>query len=372
MQTVPRFSDFPGTPETLTAPFLTEVLRANGIDAEVSSIDVERIGTGQIGMNARITLNYAGETKGPRTLVGKFPSPDPQGSTIGFEGKLYFKEATFYREFAPLLREKGMGVARCWAAECDMDIRKTLILLDDVAPLEAGDQLAGCGLDICELAVQQAAIMHATYWQHPALLQAEWVDKPDNPEKAKASKDMFQFWLPSFFDRYKARMSPQQIDIMTRFGTVFDKWILSRESGPWTLQHADFRLDNVLIPPKSEMGKPDRMVTVDFQTVACDLGGIDVGFFIAGSISPEERRKHERRLTELWHSELVRLGVKDYSLDQAWDAYRHGQWRGLLTAVSAAMVATRTDRGDEIFWLMTDRHLRTILETNALELLPKE
>lgn len=357
--------------EEITPEWLTRVVQANGITATVTACDVKRIGSGQIGLNARIYLTYkepSPPTDVPVTLVAKLPALDATGAETGFGAHLYKKEATFYRELAGKLRAKGMGIARPWAAECDEEKRRMIVLLDDMAPAAAGDQLAGCGFETAETAIRQLAIMHATFWDDSELKTAtDWLGRPDIVEQAKQAKATYDKCCKGFIERYKDRISEEQESLFRRFGDVYDKWMLSR-TGPWTLVHADFRLDNVLFYPRDHPGVP---VTVDFQTLTLDYGGMDIGFFVAGCMSPEDRRAHGKQLLKIWYDEICRLGVKDYTFEQAWDAYRHGQFRGMVTAVTAAMFATRTARGDELFWRMAEVHVETALETGALELLPK-
>ena len=47
-------------PEAITADWLTTALGARGIDARVSSFDIEQVGTGQLGETRRFHLRYAG------------------------------------------------------------------------------------------------------------------------------------------------------------------------------------------------------------------------------------------------------------------------------------------------------------------------
>ena len=68
------------TPETITAEFFSEVLRASGhAGARVAAFEAAPVGTGQVGLCIRFALSYAeGAADAPRTLVGKFPSRDPR------------------------------------------------------------------------------------------------------------------------------------------------------------------------------------------------------------------------------------------------------------------------------------------------------
>ena len=77
------------TPETITAAWLTERLRAAGhAAAEVRGFTATRVGTGQIGKCIRFALDLAGgDATTPRSLVGKFPSDDPTSRPLDQSGR---------------------------------------------------------------------------------------------------------------------------------------------------------------------------------------------------------------------------------------------------------------------------------------------
>ena len=58
-----------------------------------------------------------------------------------------------------------------------------------------------------------------------------------------------------------------------------------------------------------------------------------------------------------------------YDWDRCWHDYRRGTWAGLIMAVAASMLVERTDRGDQMFLTMADRHARHALDLDAVELL---
>ena len=61
-------------PDDLTAEWLTAILRAANGDAQVHSVTVEPIGTGQTGASFRLHLDGDGEV--PSTLVAKTAAGD--------------------------------------------------------------------------------------------------------------------------------------------------------------------------------------------------------------------------------------------------------------------------------------------------------
>jgi Ecdysteroid kinase-like family len=359
----PSFPSFPATPEEMTAPWLTSVFAGHGMNAQVESFTQQRIGTGQIGQNIRFELTYAGgrPTDAPLSVVAKFVSPDPTSRDTGLALGIYEKEALFYRQFATQLTGR-MRVPHCWAAEFDTDRQATILLMEDLAPAVQGDQMIGCTVAEAELAVTQLAALHATFWDDPSLAETPLLPDPKDTSRVEFLKMLLGGFWASFIDRYQDRLRADQIELGNRVVAAVDGWIQAR-TGPTTLVHGDFRADNLMIGD-------GYVATVDWQTLARGWGGTDLGYFIGASLTPDLRRVHERRLIALWHDRITELGVSGYSLDDAWADHGHGQFSGFITAVASSMITERTERGDEMFWTMADRHLTTAIDNHAGDLLP--
>jgi aminoglycoside/choline kinase family phosphotransferase len=361
-----RFPDFPATPEELTPAWLTSVCRAHGLHIEVDTLTHHRIGTGQIGQNHRYAITYTdpeGASQGgaPTSLVGKFVSPDPTSRTTGLMMGIYAKEATFYQQLAPSLAGR-MRVPRCWVSEFDVDREATLVLMEDLAPAVQGDQMEACSVGTAELAVQELAALHSTFWEHDVLTGIAELGDPTDPMRAMILKHLMNEHWPAFIDRYRTELTDDMIAVGNQLTACIDQWVLGR-TGPLTLTHNDYRADNLMITAAWT-------AAVDWQTVSVGWAGTDLGYFLGASLLPDDRRANQERLIDQWHQRLVENGVTNYSRAAAWDDYRHGQFAGFVTAVVSSMITQRTDRGDAMFWAMAGRHLETALETNAAQLLP--
>lgn len=340
---MPSFPDFPAAKEEVTAEWLSKVLRANGIDADIEYFTGKNIGTGQLGDMLRCTLNYRGGQRpegAPATLICKLSSSDPTSRQTGVATGIYQKEATFYRELAPFLRARGAALARCYAAEFSAERRATCLVFDDLAPAEQGDQLKGCSVEEAELGVLQAARIHAALWESPVLKEKQWL----LPNK-QMNVHFARMFIPKFLERYSDRLAPDMVNLLNRFNDVADLW-QDANPGPAVLAHADFRNDNLLWSPKDA---PNRVCyTVDWQTLGIGPPGVDVGYFLGGSLLEADRRAHEKRLVKMYHDELLKEGIEGYTFEQAWDHYRAGQVAGMMMAVVASQLVVRTERGDEV------------------------
>lgn len=159
--------DIPGI-ATVTPEWLTARLRQAGHGtARVARIVVERIGTGQAAACARLTIDYAEPAPGvPRTLIAKFPSEDELSRQSCAAMGIYRREVEFYRDVAPRLT---MTLPRCYFLAVDGPGEQFLILMEDLAPAVAGDQLAGCTPAVVRAAILELVGLQAPTWCDEAL-----------------------------------------------------------------------------------------------------------------------------------------------------------------------------------------------------------
>jgi hypothetical protein len=90
---------------------------------------------------------------------------------------------------------------------------------------------------------------------------------------------------------------------------------------------------------------------------------------IAGSLAdPSHRADVERELVADYHTQLQSAGVT-ISAETVWRDFRFGSLCGVLAAVTASMMAEKTERGETLLVAMAQRHGRQVLDLDALELL---
>src|SRR3954454_2591032 len=110
----------------LTPEWLGEVL-----GREVGSFECERIGTGQMSVNYRVTLDG-----GADTVVVKLAATDATSRATGVGLGAYEREIQFYRELSERI---GGPVVGCSAALFDPAEGWFTLVLEDVAPASQGD-----------------------------------------------------------------------------------------------------------------------------------------------------------------------------------------------------------------------------------------
>ena len=350
-----------GTPADIDAAYLTTVLRHAGFsDATVGTFSASNIGTGQVGQNIRFALDYEAG-KGPATVVGKFASDDPASRQTGIALQNYLKEVRFYRELAPSL---AVRIPALYFGAIDEETHEFLLMMEDMAPAEQGDQLGGCSADDAALAMEQAAHLHGPRWDDPTLRNFDFLGGLDEDAGAAGTLALWDAAMEAYLARYVERLSTEDVALTRALGGRFAAY-LSPEPGPRTVTHGDFRLDNMLFG-RTPGATP--LAIVDWQSPALGQGPADVAYFLGTSLDPALRGKEERALLRVYRDVLKSYGVS-LSEDALWRAYRRASFAGLVMAVVASMIVGQTDRGDHMFMAMAQRSAVMARELEGLALL---
>lgn len=341
----------------VTAAWLAEALGHPGVELEV---DQHSIGTGQVGENVRYTLRWPAEVDGPTSVVGKFPSPDPVSRETAAATGSYVKEVGFYRDLQQTVQ---IATPLVHALHEDLPANRFLLLMEDIAPAVQGDQIAGCTVAQAELAVDALVGLHAPRWADPSLEGVDWLT-PRRPERGDELAAFYGALFPGFIDRYGDRLDPEVIAVGHRLGSVLSRWYSSFVT-PLTLVHGDYRLDNMLFATGPG---PAPLTVVDWQTAALGHGPADLAYFLGAGLLPATRRSAEEALIRRYLAGLEGAGaVVDEDLARI--DYGLGTANGYLMAVVASMIVGRTDRGDEMFCVMAERHAEQMIDWSVFELL---
>jgi len=342
-------------PGAIDAAWMTRVLRQGGVEATVESVAAQPVGTGQIGDSVRFRLGYAhAAPDAPASLVGKFPAAGEESRQAGVALGNYLREVRFYQELADnaLIR-----TPRCWFADVDEATSDFVLIMEDLAPAEQGDQLKGVSLAQARLVVVEAAKLHASHWGDAALDALPWVSGSSAAPPSMATSDMVQALWAAFVARYRPQMDPEWIVAGDYLAPRFLEFAAGHD-GPRCLTHNDFRPDNMMFGgPRG--GHP--VTVLDWQSFAYGAGATDLAYFLAGALSPQVRRAHEPELLELYLRTLTELGVRGYGMEDLRRHYGHGAYLLFATAFFAAMIVTPTERGDRMFLQMLGsafEHLR--------------
>ncbi|MFL6155887.1 MAG: phosphotransferase family protein [Marmoricola sp.] len=319
------------------------------------------VGTGQMGSCHRITLDAGAVGTGdlPPTVLLKLPSAD--AGTRAMVAGAYRTEVRFYTELAGTL---GIHVPQCWATTAVDDDGRFAMLLEDMAPAQQGDQIAGCTPDMARDAAVNLAGLHGPRWCDPTLLEVEGLT-PSGPEDAALLASVYGPATETFLEQLGDAVDAGTRATLLACVEVAEQWSLARGErfGP---VHGDYRLDNLLFAaPGSDQAA---VAAVDWQTLSLGLPARDLAYLLGTGLSVADRREHERGIVAEYHADLQVYGVDDYSLETCWDDYRFAMLQGPLVSVFGCAYGARTERGDAMFAVMVERSCAAIRDLGTLEL----
>ena len=351
-------------PGDLTAEWLTSVLSSSGAleaGAAVQSVAFEPVGTGQMADTVRLRLGFDPPGAGPTSLIAKFASADETSRTTGLVLRAYEIEVCFYATVAGQVRTR---TPRGYFGWHDPATGWFVLLLEDATGAIQGEQLEGCAPEVAAASLSELAALHAPVWESPELAVLPWLNR-STPESNEMMAALVMSLFPGFVERYEERLEPSHLALCERFVAGLGSWLGSL-SGPRTVTHGDFRLDNLLFRP----GEP-RPWVVDWQTASWGMAASDLSYFVGCCLTVSDRRAHEQELLVGYHRSLEEQGVVGYRLAQLEDDYRLTCFGGILMEIAASMLVKRTDRGDDMFVTSLQRHAQQAIDIDAEAMLQR-
>lgn len=341
-------------PEEITTEWLSEVL-----GGEVGQFHQEAIGDGLVGMNLRLTLTVA-DSALPASVVAKLPSLDPTSRATGVALRNYEREVKFYSGVASTV---DIRVPNCHYASWDEASGDFVLILEDMAPAQTGDQITGCNVEMAELAVVALAHLHGPRWDDPSLAEIEWLEQP-GPDSGAQLEMLWGMFFAAFTETYRGYLTTEQFELAEQFGALIPAWVAGR-IGPSAVTHGDYRLDNMLFGTAA--GGPP-ITVVDWQTPGHGSPAGDLSYFCGAGLLPGDRRENERNLVDMYAMTLTDHGVQ---VDEAWlwEHYRRNAFAGVVMAVVASQVVGKSDRSEAMFAAMATRHLQHALDLDSIDLL---
>lgn len=353
------------TPDQVSVEFLSEVLQAAGHESvEVTHFDTTEVGTGQMGKCIRYQFEYEGNDPNcPQTLIGKFASDDPGSRMTGVTTNNYVREVGFYNNIASRLT---IPMPKCYYASVEEEGIEHLLLLEDLAPAEQGDQIAGCSPELAESAAKQLVGLQGPTWCDASLKNANWLAREDLDAYHALAKEAYQTLLPGFVDRFSNALTQAHIELFEQLGSSsnFPVYLPSEEI--FCLSHMDYRLDNFLI---NEQSDPTRITVVDWEGVGVNQPLTDVAYLLGSSLLPDVRVEFEDKIVRAYYEALVGSGITGFSWDECWNAYRRASLHGFVIMVIAGMLVVQTERGDRMLNAMIQRHAQHAANLHASEFL---
>ncbi|KAH8655414.1 kinase-like domain-containing protein [Xylariales sp. PMI_506] len=272
----------------------------------------------------------------------------------------YRREAEFFYYIAPLVQ---MRLPKPWYCGSDVVTGQGLVIMDDLAA-------QGCTFGVAsetwtvervQAGVEQLAILHALTW-NATEAQYPWIYQK-NALGANPLQGMIVSLMsaPAWESRFAEGEQPPVPESMTDRKRMLAAWkTLWRTVDPrfTCVVHGDCHVGNTFITPT---GEPS---FIDWQVAHVNSAFHDIGYFISGSLTVEDRRKSETALLDHYLKTLADLGGPKLERAEIWDEYR----KQLLHGFAWALTDPRMQPKDIIF-SMSERHATAIVDHGSLELL---
>lgn len=338
--------------DELTPEWCTAALASSTGGATVTSVAATALGTGQMADTYRLSLGYEPAGAGPASCVVKLTAGSPASRSAAKVTRAYEVEARFYQRLAATVRVRR---PRCHLACYDERSGAFTLMLEDVRTGRVADQVAGCAPGDVERAVDELAALHGPRWGDPALGSLRWLPRHDGADAAWMASLVRRVY-PRFLRRFGDRLTPEAVGLLDFFVPRIERYLRDRP-GPRTVVHGDFRADNLIVGS-------DRVTVLDWQTAAHEPAVTDLSYFLGASVGIARRRDLERAVVARYVDALGRHGVS-ITVDDCWRDYRRYAFGGLFMCLVGATLAARTDRGEDMFATMTNRHAAHAIDLDA-------
>jgi Phosphotransferase enzyme family len=316
----------------ITPEWMTAALAARHPGAVVDAITVRMRDDGT-NRRARLGLTYAQGT-GPATVFVKGVDPDHR-ELIKLTSGL-FHEPRLFTTNIPLPLEHPV----VYSALIDEDAEDFVIVMEDLTARGADPRDATRPLTVEQVAsgVRGLGRLHGMYWgkrlsEYSAL---DWVEP-------FAPWDGMQYApLPAAQERLSDDTPTEvmQLTIDQLVEGIWKPYIRSLTRSSQTLLHGDPHIGNTYVLPDGEVG------FLDWQVLRRGNWSLDLGYFVQGALTTEDRRRHERALLEQYRDAL---GLPPDDLpdpDEIWLRYRASVAHGLCTWLCTASAGELWQRPD--------------------------
>ena len=315
-QKVEVSAETPQSVEELSIEWLQQVLSPHLDGATITDFTLHVIGVGEgfMGQLARVELSYADASdKAPLSLIAKFAATRADTREMARDQNLYRREIGFYRDIG---QSVGIRVPACYYSSFDETSQFFVMLLEDMAPGEASDQVVGTSKATSREVIEQFAKLHATWWNSEKLDQYDWAKWIINEMSmdeglARLRESIKEVEQTGKFDPY-----PEMKRLMYLLPPLFRMEPASPY--PFSLTHGDLRSDNIIEP--TEAG--GEFCVLDWQLAGKGDPVNDIARWMAQSVSVEDRRETEQELLKLYHDKLIEHGVTGYSYKKFINGYK--------------------------------------------------
>lgn len=347
--------------DQLSPEWFTDVMRAG----RVTDVAWQRIGegVGLLGRLARVELTWADgvtETR-PATVIVKLPTDieemAAQAQMFGF----YDREINFYREIGD---RASVRVPHAHHVDAAAEVLPFVIVMEDLRHARIVDQLVGCDTADAVRVARAAARLHGPWWGKAELHDLTWLPAVNGPLYS-AGQPVVIDSLDTFNERWGDAVGVDgrqlALDVAHNLNNLQNR---SAELGPLTMCHYDLRLDNLLFDDDAS-----DVCVIDFQLMGTHRGPFDLAYFIAWSLTAEQRSASLDAIVDGYVDELGAAGI---SVEANWvlEVLREGLLNVVAMAtLSGATAVVENDRGEALIEALVHRTFAAAADLDAAALL---
>ncbi|MBV9870523.1 MAG: phosphotransferase [Frankiaceae bacterium] len=304
----------------LTPAWLTDAIAARCPGAVVGKLVVGEIEDGT-NRRARVEVGYDEGDGPPAVFVKIHGRPAHRGALVAL-GALT-TEARLARSGVSLPLAHPLP----FAAAIDRSRLRTIVVMDDVTEVDGrpNDAVTPLSVDEVRDGLAGLAALHASYWDRPLpeslgflrpwRLKRRWAPV-SAANLTRGIAKLRRTDLAGLADQLSVRMLEREFRSSASLAA----------SGPMTVLHGDPHPGNTYSLPRRRTG------FLDWQLARTGNWSHDVGYFVVSSLTPADRRSHDRELMAGYVEALRDAGVASAPSEaDAWERYRATPAYGLGT-----------------------------------------
>ncbi|KAJ4328084.1 hypothetical protein N0V84_001452 [Fusarium piperis] len=269
--------------------------------------------------------------------------------------QMYQLEAEFYHYIAPTVKMRLPDAQYCAIDEVG---GQGIVVLEDLkaAGYTFGNPLEAWPVDRVRAGVEQLATLHARTWGgDPG--DFPWLNREFSIRDIMRSLLSAESWGARFEGDTRPPV-PDQLADRKRMARAFETLWNNTDTKMNCIVHGDSHVGNTFITPTGEPG------FLDWQCIHRGSAIHDVAYFIAGSLSIDDRRENEGPLFQHYLDTLHKKGGPRFDKEGLWEEYRKHTLHGFIWSLALSEMQPR-----ELVDTMASRYCAAIMDLKTLELL---
>ncbi|MDE0951171.1 MAG: phosphotransferase [Halioglobus sp.] len=330
----------PDNAGAITADWLTSVLD--------TPIDAVRVVDTNSGTTGRAVIELTSESGGelPDRLFIKLPPTDPMQREFVRAIGMGRREVLFYQQLGA---EVPMRVPHCYYAASNDSGEEYIMLLEHLED-------SGCTFrnaknryskDYIRQVLAAFARLHSSYWESPRFdTDLSWLQPLMQheiaPQLVARALEVHADSMHSIF-RSMAEL------YLAEFDAIHQLW----QTGAPTLIHGDVHDGNMFF----DQEQPGFL---DWAVAARAPGMRDVGYFLAGTLAPQDQHAWGREMVDYYRQQLAANGTTAPPMEELWPQY---QWHAAYVWVGATCTLAMGDEWQPVNYVKASlERLHTALD----------